>query len=330
MRNRTLALAAAVVAVTGLTVPAQAAVADRCFDAPVGFGIPGYVEPYLADKPLQMPVALTTGYPSSECTGLTATVEAPNGARTTVALDKDGESGYPEPPIYLRYGTATIPLATGAGLWRIVAVNRGAEVRAVNVSLRVYRKVLLTLDQPARTSGSTKTVATGTARRYTAQGTLAPMTGSKLTVHQLPYNALLGSGTVDASGRYAVPLPITQATRLYTQYSDPTPHYYPTSDEVVARKLLAMSYLKFAATTKVGSLWSVSGTAFPGKLHTELQIYTGKSWVYAGSAGDTAANGSYARYWKPTRAGYFRLRVVVSGPGLDNSPWNREAVVTVR
>ncbi len=329
MRYRTLALAAAV-AVTGFTVPAQAAVADRCLDAPAGFQIPGYVEPYLADKPLQMPVALTTGYPSSECTGLTATVERPDGSRTTVALDKDGESGAPEPPIFLRYGTVTIPVATGAGVWRIVAINRGAETRAVNESMRVYRKVLLTLDQPARTSGAVKTVATGTARRYTAQGTLAPMTGSKLTVYRLPYNAVLGSGTVDASGRYAIPLGITQQTTFYTQYNDPTPHYYPTADAVTAHKLLAMSYLKFAATTKVNALWSVSGTAFPGKLHTALEIYNGKAWVAAGSAGDTAANGSYARYWKPTRAGSFRLRVVVSGPGLDNSPWNREAVVTVR
>lgn len=66
------------------------------------------------------------------------------------------------------------------------------------------------------------------------------------------------------------------------------------------------------------------------RLNTALEIFTGTSWAPAGSAGPTAADGSYARYWRPARAGYFRLRVVVSGPGLDNSPWNREAVVAVR
>ncbi|GAB3814730.1 hypothetical protein [Kribbella italica] len=99
---------------------------------------------------------------------------------------------------------------------------------------------------------------------------------------------------------------------------------------VVARKLLSMSYLTASTTATVNNYWKVSGTAFPAPLFTTLDVWNGSAWQPTYSFGDTAANGSYARYWKPDRPGTFRLRVSVSGSGLDNSPWSRETTVTVK
>ncbi len=62
---------------------------------------------------------------------------------------------------------------------------------------------------------------------------------------------------------------------------------------------------------------------------SSLQIWDGKAWQGSGSANYVAANGTYQRYWKPTKAGTYRLRVVASGPLLDNSPWSRELTLKV-
>jgi hypothetical protein len=99
---------------------------------------------------------------------------------------------------------------------------------------------------------------------------------------------------------------------------------------VTAHKLLAMSYLTAAPIAYVNTFWKVSGTAFPGKLFTSLEYWNGTAWESTQSFGSTAANGSYARYWKPTRTGTFRVRATVSGDRLDNSPWRREISVTVK
>ncbi|WP_112241760.1 hypothetical protein [Kribbella monticola] len=330
MRLRFLALAAtAAVITTGFTGPAQAATGS-CVEWPLAPGEPYTVFPELADKALQLPVAVRRLDYTTDCTGLTALVEKTDGTlKTTVALDKNGETGGTEPPQDSRYGLLTVPLANGAGDWKIVSLSQGTQTRTLNQPLfHVYRKALVTLEQPARTSGTAKTSLTGLLRRYNAQGVLVPMVGATARIIR-DGGAVIGTAKTDSTGRYRLSLSFNQNTEIWAELYETNPGYYPESPSLWVHKLIAMSYLNYSATAKVGALWKVSGTAFPGRLDTALQIYTGTAWVAAGSAGPTAADGSYARYWKPGRTGSFRLRVVVSGPGLDNSPWNREAVVTV-
>ena len=134
----------------------------------------------------------------------------------------------------------------------------------------------------------------------------------------------------NASGRYAVQLGLTQALSVEARTDATSTYSAAYAGPVTAHKLLSMSFLAAATTGTVNNYWKVSGTALPGKLWTTLDLWTGSAWQSTQSFGYTAANGSYARYWKPDRPGTFRLRVTVSGPGLDNSPWSREATVTVK
>lgn len=331
MKRSIYGVVAAALVATGLGTagPAQAA-DDRCLAGVTVGSDPYWVEPYLADKALQLPVAVNIDFDLSACSGTTAEVRKVDGSlATTVTLDQSGHTPPPEPPHFYRYGMLTVPLANGDGNWVVTKLTHDGVSRAVNVPFEVRRQVVVTLDQPARTSGNTPTTITGTLKRYNSSGALVPFAGSTVEIYKRPPVTRIATAKTDSTGRYKLSLLFTQNTTLYAQYRDPKPHYYPVSHDVTVRKLLAMSYLTYSKTAKVNTLWKVSGTAYPGKLYTALEIFTGTAWVSAGSAGYTATNGSYARYWKPTRKGNFRLRVVVSGPGLDNSPWNREAVVTV-
>ena len=284
----------------------------------------------LSNVPLQVPVSARLGMDNLEnvCVGMTAVVQKADGSqRTVVPLDNDG--GTSGPPSWRKYGFLSASVAGGAGDWVIKKVTWGAKFRDVNVPFKVIRTTALTLEQPARTSGTARTTITGLAKQYTSTGALGPSANRTIDILR-EGGSRLTTAKSDSTGRYRVTVPFTQTStfRAFTPESSTAGQAW--TGFVTAHKLLSMSYLTAAGTGYVNTLWKVSGTAFPGKLWTALELWNGTAWVPAGSASNTAANGSYARYWKPNKAGTFRLRVVVSGPRLDNSPWSREVTVTVK
>jgi hypothetical protein len=320
----------AITAATGLTASAEPIPDSWCLNpAGVGEGEAPF-EGTLSDVPLQVPIAVNTVMDLKEyCSGITATVQKVDGShRTVVPLDLDG--GTTHPPSWTKYGYLSAPVADGAGDWVITKVTWGAKFINTNVPFRLVRTSTLTLEQPTRTSGTARTTITGVLKRYSSTGALVPSPGRTVRILHQTGDALITTARTDSTGRYRTTVPFTQNTTLRAEAAATTSEGPAYTPYVTAHKLLAMSHLTAATTANVNTLWKVTGTAFPGKLMTTLEIFRGAAWHAAGSANYTAANGSYARYWKPSAAGTFRLRVVVSGPRLDNSPWNREVTVTVR
>ncbi|MGC4936455.1 hypothetical protein [Kribbella sp. DT2] len=327
-RRYSLLIATALVAVAG-TSYAVAAPEDPCLAVPPMQSYGGDpVEAVLTTADLRVPVEIQVG-PDSDCDGTTITVERPDGSqRVVVPLTEKVHNDWPT--IYTLAGYLTVPLGTGAGRWVMTKVTHGANELVAAVPFQVQRGATLTLDQPARTSGTAKAVVTGLVRRYNSAGVLLPASGVTVRIVRPP-STVLATARTGANGRYSVQLALTRATEL-TAAMPAVGDYVEaaTYPAVVAHKLLSMSYLTAATTATVNNYWKVSGTAFPGKLFTALDFWNGSAWQSTQSFGYTAANGSYARYWKPDRAGTFRLRVTVSDAGLDNSPWSRETTVTVK
>ena len=324
-----LVAALAITAGAGSTASAEPIPDEWCLNAPrIGEG-EGDFEGTLSDVPLQVPIEVNTVMDLKEyCSGITATVQKADGShRTVVPLNLDGGTMYP--PSWTKYGYLSAPVADGAGDWVITKVTWNAKFLDIRVPFRIVRTSTLTLEQPARTSGTARTTITGVLKRYSSTGAQVPSPGRTVRILHQSGDALITTAKTDSTGRYRTTVPFTQNTTLRAEAEATTSEGRAGTPYVTAHKLLAMSYLTAAKTANVNTLWKVSGTAFPGKLYTVLESWNGSAWVAAGSAGYTAANGSYARYWKPSKAGTFRLRVVVSGPRLDNSPWNREATVVV-
>jgi len=320
----------AITAAAGLTASAEPVPDNWCLNQPrIGVG-EWMFEGTLSDVPLQVPIEVNTFMELKEiCSGMTAVVQKADGShRTVVQLDQDS-STYPLPS-WSKYGYLSAPVAYGAGDWVITKVTWGAKFLNTSVPFRVLRTSTLTLEQPARTSGTARTTITGVLKRFSSTGAQVASPGRTVRILHQTDNALIATAQTDSTGRYRALVPLTQNTTVRAEADATTSASGAGTPYVTAHKLLAMSYLTAATTANVNTLWKVSGTAFPGKLYTALELWNGTAWVAAGSAGYTAANGSYARYWKPNKAGTFRLRVVVSGLRLDNSPWNREASVVVR
>ncbi|GAB2562774.1 hypothetical protein [Kribbella endophytica] len=315
--------AAALVAVTGTSYAGSVA-DDPCLSAQPMQSYGGDPEPgTLTTAALRVPVEIQA---DPSCEGMAITVQRPDGSqRAVVPLTEKVHNEWPT--IDTRTGYLPVPLATGAGQWVMTKVTHGANEIVTSVSFQVTRGATLTLEQPARTSGSAKTVVTGVVRRYSTAGALLPTSGVSLRImNSSTVLATVRSGT---NGRYTVQLALNQATQLTARMPAVGDYIDVATTPVVAHKLLSMSYLTASKTATVNNYWKVSGTAFPAPLLTALGVWNGSAWQTTNSFGNTAANGSYTRYWKPDRPGTFRLRVSVGGFGIDNSPWSRETTVTV-
>jgi hypothetical protein len=317
---------AAVVFSTAASLTYAEAAVDPCLGAPAIYENGYPAEPTLTDVS-RIPIEVPYDAAQDACTGTVVTVQRPDGSSVTTVPLTEGGGRFNNPAWRGWFSPA---LATGTGDWVITKVTHaGAEV-TTNVPFRVIRGTALTLEQPARTSGTAKTTFTGLIRNYTPTGSLVPAPGRTVRLLRSGDQAVMATINPAANGRYAVQLALTQALRVQATTAATSTHAAAYAGPVTAHKLLAMSYLTASATATVNNWWKVSGTAFPGRLWTTLHVWNGSAWQDTLSYGYTAANGSYARYWKPDRPGTFRLRVTVSGPGLDNSPWSREATVTVR
>ncbi|MEV6288311.1 hypothetical protein [Kribbella sp. NPDC051770] len=317
--------------VTAASLTYAEAAADPCLAGPPMQSYGGDPnENVLTTADLRVPVEMQVPAPESvACDGMTITVERPDGSqRVVVPLTEKVHNEFPT--IDTRTGFLTATLAGGAGRWVMTKVTHGANELAASVSFQVQRGATLVLDQPARTSGTAKTVVTGLARRYSTTGALVPAAGVTVRILGLNRATVLATARTGSDGRYSVQLALTKATELFANLPSVGDYVELTTAPAVAHKLLSMSYLTSSPTATVNNYWKVSGTAFPGTLFTTLDFWNGSAWQSTQSFGNTAANGSYARYWKPDRPGTFRMRVSVSGAGIDNSPWSRETTVTVK
>ncbi|ONI67487.1 hypothetical protein BWI15_30670 [Kribbella sp. ALI-6-A] len=328
MRRRLVVLLAAVMVAVAVPPVAAAAAEDEClYNQPSISQDRSPVETIVLKASVRVPIEMHLYRDSLDCAGMVAHVRKADGSnQQTVALTEQGGRGMP--PSWTWYGWLPLTAATGGGDWVVTKVTHGANELQTNLPFHVYRGSELTLDQPARTSGTARTTLSGQLRRYSNTGALvaAPNTTVRL-LHQTK-DLLIATATTDAAGRFRTTVAFTQNTTLRASTAASGNYVAELTDYRTAHKLIAMSYLSALPTAYVNGWWKVSGSAYPGKLHADLQVFNGTAWVTTPSYGPIPANGVYSRYWMPTKAGTHRLRVWVRGERVDNSP-SREVSVKV-
>jgi hypothetical protein len=336
MRIRSL-LAVLALGVASLTSMPVARASDPCVRVPsIGNIHDGLVEPVLTDHDGAASVYMVFGEFPPDCTGTTATVRKTDGTHLQVVpFTEYGGSGSPPASTVTAY--VPIPLADGAGDWVVTKVSRGTESLTVSVPFHVKRGSTAAIDQPATVVLPARTTITGVVRRYTSTGSLAPSAGRFVRVGVAPKPdsgtgpRQVATATTDSTGRYRVTIALS-APVTFVATVDPTTAYDAASTgEVTANVLASLSPLTASSVAYIGRWWRVSGTAFPVRLTTHLLLWSGSEWVSTMSVGYPAADGSFTRWWKPTTAGSYRLRLVFgTDPRIVNTPLIRDLTVTVR
>lgn len=339
MRMRSL-LAVLALGVAPLTATPAAQASDPCVQVPsIGNIHDGRVEPVLTDRDGTATVFMVFGEFPPDCTGTTATVRKTDGTHLRVVpFTELGGSGHP--PASTVTALVPIPLADGAGDWVVTKVARGTESITVSVPFHVRRGSRATIEQPATVVLPAKTTITGVVRRYTSTGSLAPSAARFVRIYVAPRP---NSGTAprqvatarsDSAGRYRVRIAIAAPVTFLATVDGTSQYGDARTGEVTANLLASLSPLTAAPVAYLGRWWRVSGTAFPARLTTGLDLWTGTQWVSTLSIGQPAADGTFTRWWKPTtstKAGSYRLRVQFgTDPRITNTPLTRELTVTVR
>ena len=339
-RLRRLAILLTTLTVAGSIAAATPAYAvDDCLGSPdIGDIQRSMPEPDLRTSDLQVSMFITypEWYPPDYCSGVTAIVQKTDGSSRQV-VEFDGRDGTATPPATAVTGRFTVPLATGAGDWIITEVAHGGETLAVAVRFRIFRATTATLEQPATVTSPAKSTLTGVVHQYTATG--QRVAGAGRVVRLFGAGAisgnlrLLGTGRADAQGRYRFQLTISAPSDFRVDVDPTTTHAVAQSETLRARLLAQLSPLTASNRAYVGVWWRVSGRVFPTAVFTYLRLYDGVTWSWTQSFGPPAADGTFARYWKPTTTGTYGLMVDVSGSGPDNLPIQRyvgPVVVTAR
>ena len=335
-RRIAVALSAALVATVGLV--ASPAYADELCVRRPRIGIPmdnGYIAP-MTNTDRSVPILMLFDeweMPADHCNGAIATLQKADGSlRRTATFTDNGGTGHP--PLEWAIANATIPLANGAGDWVITSISHGSDTLAVSVPFTVSRGSAVTLEQPARVTAPAKTTVQGRVGNYDGTTAMAPSHGRVVRLYSVPPGQsyprrLLGSTKTDAAGRYRFQLPISAPVGFLTAVSAVPGYSDATSRTVTARVLASLSPLTASPRAYIGRWWGVSGRAAPVRLLTHLLRWDGSQWVDTHSFGTPAADTTFTRWWKPTTAGGYRMRVELTGSGPDNTPLAREIGVTV-
>ncbi|HEY3005779.1 MAG TPA: hypothetical protein VGJ44_25760, partial [Kribbellaceae bacterium] len=281
-------------------------------------------------------VYLVFGEFPPDCTGTTATVQKTDGTHVQVVpFTEYGGTGMP--PTATVTALIPIPLADGAGDWVVTKVARGTESLTVSVPFHILRGSTASIEQPATVVLPAKTTITGVVRRYTPTGSLAPSAGRFVRIDVAPppdYGWVpkqVATATTDSTGRYRAMIAISAPVTFLATVDPDTQYGAARTGEVTANVLASLSPLTASSVAYIGRWWRVSGTAFPVRLATILELWTGSQWVSTLSIGRPAADGTFTRWWKPTAAGTYRLRVQFgTDPRIVNTPLFREVTVTVR
>lgn len=334
MRNRsigivTLALAAGISAAPGA---GAADPPEDCLSRAPYVGRDSYHEkpPPLTTTNLSVPVEVVLPWETAVCDGMSLTIRKADGTHLNVVpLTEHG--GVSMPPVMTRWGNLSVPRATGAGAWLITKLSRGTESVNHAVAFTVLRGSTTTIDQPATVISPAKTVVTGEVRNYTATGSTAPSPGRKVQItHENPVQVIANT-TTGTNGRYRVGIPFTRTTTVRAVAAATTTHAGSQSRIVTSRRYASMPRLSASPAASVNQWWKVTGTAYPGKLWTDLWVWDGTAWRPTSSFGPSAADGTFARWWKPSAPGTFRLKLTVGSGGvaLENTPLIRELTVRV-
>lgn len=332
MRGRSVVLAGAIVVAGGLSSFTATAADSSCVQDPIfgeeAWGVDTANSLSTKDEQVRLSVYNVT---LEQCPGTTVTLRSPTGGTVAVPLSQYVEVDPPNHPQRIA-GTLTLPLSTGAGTWQITKIVSGTSTRTLHHPFTVQRAGVVTLDTPAPVAAPAKASVSGQVRHYTATGALVPSHGATGQVHE--GNRSVANFTSGTDGRFRVDIALPVGTNsLVADVYDETYSYgqVGTADAVVTQALqpaIQVPRLVRSSTAYVNKWWRVDGTATPGNLWHELQIGPGES---SGSFGYSASNGTFTRWWKPTRTGTFLLRVELGQAGVQpNGPQYRDFTVAVK
>jgi hypothetical protein len=308
MRVLTLITAAGLLS-TGLLVPAAAAAADPCLNA-AAFG--AGTEPLRnADGVLRFAIQ------GPDCTdGGTITIVNPAGAASTAAFTTWDVGDANHGPA--SYGTAPIPLATGAGTWRITALHHGGATATLSYQVHVVRDSAIVLDaDPLVVPPGSRAVVAGVLQQYTSRGTRVPL-GAGIKVNAIARELqhldtqVSGSATTDIYGRFTITLSPARSSQLEVYFGAAgaeVPGSGIGGTVLMQRQVRLMSAnlepSQFTPTTIRAIAWP-AGTRMNLEQYSEADV----QWVRI-QYGNSDSSGNISLIDTPYNVGSQRMRLVV-------------------
>jgi hypothetical protein len=333
MRLRAVVLVLSVVAAGLAAGPGVAAAAyDACMNEPRPDREAEVYIPPVTNVDTSVGILVPWAY---DCPGLTATLQKADGTqRTVIPIDKFYSNGNPG-GIDALEGFLPLRVLDGPGQWVITQLTMPDRSATFSVAFGIARGSTQTMQaQPLQVTSPASTTVSGVVMRYTSTGALAPSAGRPVKVWKDSPSGftLAGSTTTGTNGRYSVQVRLDATARLMAT-APSVPGLDAAGAGFVTVHVLAT--LTAAAPTRVysGRPWTVSGTAFPVTLYTDLQTWNGTGWV-AAALQRPAADGRFTRTLVLTAPGTQRFRVVLRSAGTashvpDNLPLYRELTVVV-
>jgi hypothetical protein len=308
MRVLTLITAAGLLT-TVLVVPSASAAADPCLNTSA-FGA-GAGPLRNVDGLLGFSIA------GPDCTaGGTVTIVSPAGVTSTAAFTTfdigDANNGPSSG------GSAPIPLATGAGTWRITALNHGGASAPMSYQVHVVRDSAIVLDaDPLVVPPGSRAVVTGVLQQYTSRGTRVPLPAG-ITVNAVASELqhldtrVSGAATTDAYGRFKITLLPARTSQLEVYFGGAGPEV-PASGiggtVVMQRQVRLMSAdpepSQFNPTT-------IRAIAWPAGARMNLEQYSvaDAQWVRI-QYGNSDSSGNITLIDTPYDVGSQRMRLVI-------------------
>ena len=241
----------------------------------------------------------------------------PNGSTATIPLDSDVSADPPDYPSHRISGALTLPLADGAGTWRITRITSGSASQALNHPFTVLRGGRVTLDPPSAVQEPASTAVTGLVEQYTSTGDLVPSASANVTVRTFPRREVAHTVT-DVAGRIHTWAQLPAGETEIAAEVDKPGYAFPDSGRVTAKVNTAPereSRLVAATTSYAGLWWRVDGTVqdsarVPAHLYVQRPDGT---WQSTGSFGLVADDGTFTRWWRPASPGSYKLKVFFGG-----------------
>ena len=318
MRARSTMLAVSLVALCALTpATATAAVNPGCLADPrIGPSIfDEDIPPTLYDQNKQVALALFSGVLLADCPNTSVTAVTPGGGVINVPLNQDFPDAPPELPFRLG-GILTVPLSYGAGVWHLTKITSGGTSKALHHPFEVRRAGSVTLNQPAVTTAPNQVTVSGSVKHYTSTGALVAVPNIRVTLKQsVPGFPNLKYLMTNSAGNFSGTLPLAPGSTTLRASASSATHYYAESSDrntTVNQPLpasMSLGSIQASATAYVNQWWRVDAKTTPGTQWTDLQKPTTAGWLTTGSFGYSASNGTFTRWWKPTSAGSYNLRV---------------------
>lgn len=222
------------------------------------------------------------------------------------------------------YGQFTVPLATGAGTWRLTALSHGGVTVAVDpaIVIPVYRASSIQLDgDPFVVPPGDRLVVSGVLGRYTPAGTITPY-GAGRRVNVIAREAqhldtrVTGSGLTDASGRFRIPISPVASSQLEV-YSSAVSPVVNVGGLMLLQRRVQLTYANPEPAQLTPTI--VQGIAWPAGARVTVDRYYEQygRWITMAS-GRSGATGRVSITDRSRDVGAQRMRIVV--PSTDGGP----------